>query len=401
MEFLYTAAQQRFRDRVRDFARATLAPPIKQLDAEERFDPDLLRALAEEGLLGVCLPRAYGGLGLDYHCLALASEELERVDSFARVVLSVHLSLAGLALYQWGSEAQKRRWLPELAAGRQVAGFALTEPGAGTDAASIATHARRDGSDYRLSGEKRWIGLADVADVFLVFATLDPEAGHRGVSAFLVERASAGFESYSITGKHGLRAGNVGGLRLDEVRVPQENRLGEEGEGFSIAMAALDCGRFGVAAGSLGVMQACLDACLPRCRERRTFGQEIGRHQLVQQMIARMVAGRDAGRALVWQVGELKNRGRRHTREVSLAKWQCADAARQAAEDAVQIFGAEGFSNGQPVERYLRNCRAAVIYEGTREIHQVIQAEYALGYRRDRPLRRSLSAYPFPEDADE
>ena len=401
MEFLYTPQHQEFRARVRDFARETIAPRITQLDAEERFDPELLQALGDQGLLGVCIPRAYGGLGLDYHSLALASEELERVDSFARVILSVHLSLTSLAIYQWGAEEQKRYWLPELATGRKTAGFALTEPSAGTDAAAGQTRARREGDHYLLSGEKRWIGLADVADVFLVFANLDPDADRHGITAFLVERGSAGLETYSITGKHGLRAGNVGGLRLRDVPVPAQNRLGEEGEGFHLAMAALDCGRYGVAGGSLGVIQACLDACLPRVKERRTFGQEIGRRQLVQQMIARMVAARDSGRALVWQVGEMKNRGLRHTREVSLAKWLVTDAARQAADDAVQIFGAEGFSNEQPVERYLRNCRAAVIYEGTREIHQVIQAEYALGYREDRPLRKSLPPYPFAEDAEE
>lgn len=390
--------REAFRAEVRAFAEQVIAPKIRELDAEERFDAGILRAMGEAGLLGVCIPRALGGRGLDYHHLAVASEELERVDTFARVILSVHLSLNSLALYQWGTPDQQERWLRPQARGEKVAGFALTEPGAGTDAAAITTLAERVPGGYRLTGAKAWIGLADVADHFLVFATLDPALKHRGITAFLVRRGAQGLRTRSITGKLGIRAGNVGHIDLEGVFVPEEDRLGEEGEGFQVAMSALDNGRFGVAAGSVGVIEACLEACVARCRERKSFGVEIGRHQLVQQMLARMVAAREVGRLLVEQVGTLKCRGVRHTREVSLAKWINCDAAFQSANDAVQIFGADGFSNAYPVERYLRNCRAAVLYEGTREIHQVIQAEYLLGYRSDRPLRRSLPPYPFPED---
>jgi len=400
MDFLYTDSHRAFREEVRAFAERVIAPRIRELDAEERFDRDILTQMAEAGLLAIAIPRAYGGRGLDYHSLALASEEVERVDSFARVILSVHVSLASLAILQWGTLEQKQRLLPPMARGEIVSGFALTEPECGTDAAALRTRAIRTDDGYALTGEKRWIGLADVADQFLIFATLEPDAGHRGVTAFVLRRGAPGLESYSITGKHGLRAGNVGGLRLTDVPVAAEDRLGEEGEGFQIAMSALDSGRYGVAAGSLGIMTACLDASVERARTRTTFGEAIGRRQLVQQMIARMVAGERVGRALVWQVGEMKNRGLRHTREVSLAKWLNCDAAYQCANDAVQIFGAEGYYNGHPVERHLRNCRSAVIYEGTREIHQVLQAEYALGYRQERPLRCSLPPWPFPDDAD-
>lgn len=390
---------EEYREQVRAFALREIAPKIRALDAEERFDPAILRAMSEAGLLGACIPRALGGGGLGYQHLGVLCEELERVDTFARVIISVHLSLNSLALYQWGNADQQERWLRPQARGEKVAGFALTEPEAGTDAGSVSTRAERVPGGYRLSGVKAWIGLADVADHFLLFATLDPERKHRGITAFLVRRGTAGLRTESIAGKHGIRAGNVGRIYLDAVLVPEEDRLGEEGEGFAIAMSALDNGRFGVAAGSVGVIQACLDACVPRCKERRTFGAEIGRHELVQQMLARMVAGRDTGRLLVEQVAGMKCRGVRHTREVSLAKWLNCDAAYQAANDAVQIFGAHGFSSEYPVERYLRNCRAAVIYEGTREIHQVIQAEYLLGYRQDKPARRPLPPYPFPEDA--
>ncbi len=393
-----TPSLKSFRAKVRTFAEREIAPRIRELDAEERFEPAILEGMAAEGFLGASIPQALGGMGLDYHHLGALCEELERVDTFARVIISVHLSLNSLALYQWGTTDQQERWLRPQAQGTKTAGFALTEPDAGTDAASLRTRAQKVDGGYRLTGTKAWIGLADVADHFLVFATLDPDRCHRGITAFLVRRGAEGLRTESIRGKHGVRAGNVGRIHLDGLFVPEEDRLGEEGEGFQIAMSALDNGRFGVAAGSVGVIVASLEACTARCLDRRTFGVEIGRHQLVQQMLAKMVAARDVGRLLVSQVAEMKNGGIRHTREASLAKWINCDAAYQSANDAVQIFGAHGFSNEYPVERYLRNCRAAVIYEGTREIHQVIQAEYQLGYREDRPVRRPLPPYPFPED---
>lgn len=393
-----TPDEAAFREEVRAFAEGEIAPKIRALDAEERFDPTLAQKMAEAGLLGACIPRALGGRGLSYHHLGILCEELERVDTFARVIISVHLSLNSLALYQWGTPDQWERWLRPQATGEKLAGFALTEPEAGTDAGSVATRAERVDGGYRLTGTKAWIGLADVADHFLVFATVDPERKHRGITAFLLRRGTEGMRTESITGKLGVRAGNVGRIHLDGAFVPEEDRLGSEGEGFAIAMSALDNGRFGVAAGSVGVIRACIEACTERCHTRKTFGEEIGRHQLVQQMLAKMVAARDVGELLVRQVAQMKCDGIRHTREVSLAKWLNCDAAFESANNAVQIFGAHGFSNEYPVERYLRNCRAAVIYEGTREIHQVIQAEYLLGYRQDRPARRPLPGFPFPED---
>lgn len=387
-----------FRAEVRAFAEREIAPRIRALDAEERFEPAIVRKMAEAGLLGACIPRALGGRGLSYHHLGILCEELERVDTFARVIISVHLSLNSLALYQWGTPDQWDRWLRPQATGEKLAGFALTEPEAGTDAGAVSTRAEKVDGGYRLTGAKAWIGLADVADHFLLFATVDPERKHRGVTAFLIKRGAEGLRTESITGKLGVRAGNVGRIYLDHVFVPDEDRLGEEGEGFAIAMSALDNGRFGVAAGSVGVIRACIEASTERCHSRKTFGEEIGRHQLVQQMLAKMIAARDVGELLVRQVAQMKCDGVRHTREVSLAKWLNCDAAFESANDAVQIYGAHGFSNEHPVERYLRNCRAAVIYEGTREIHQVIQAEYQLGYRNDRPARRPLPGHPFLED---
>ena len=220
-----------------------------------------------------------------------------------------------------------------------------------------------------------------------MFATVDRSKRHRGVTAFILERGMAGLTTGTLHGKLGIRAGNTGLIDLEDVRVPVENRIGEEGEGFLIAMSAIDQGRYTVAAGAVGLAQACLDASLRYAHERETFGEEIGHHQLVKQMIANMAKGTEIGRLLVYQAGWLKNRGLRNTRETSLAKWHATEHSVQAALDAIQIHGANGYSNEFPVERYLRNAKAAVIYEGTSQLHTLIQADYALGYRADRPLR--------------
>ncbi|HZG67014.1 MAG TPA: acyl-CoA dehydrogenase family protein, partial [Herpetosiphonaceae bacterium] len=296
-----------------------------------------------------------------------------------------------------GSEQQKQRYLVPQARGWKVGAFGLTEPDAGSDVAAMRATAVREGDHYVLNGAKTWISLCDIADNFLIFAYTDRSKAHNGISCFVVERTFPGVTTRAIKGKLGIRAGNTGEVILEGVRVPVENRLGEEGEGFKIAMSALDNGRFTVAAGACGLIEACLEASLRYCHERRTFGKEIGQHQLVQQMIAKMVASLESSRLLVYRAGWMKNMGRRNTRETSLAKWVACDAAFNAAVDAVQIFGAYGYSNEYPVERFMRNAKAPVIYEGTREIHTLMQAEYALGYRADKPLRRMLPAWPFED----
>jgi glutaryl-CoA dehydrogenase (non-decarboxylating) len=343
--------------------------------------------MGELGILGLPIPERYGGGGFDYVSFALACEELEAVDTFLRVVMSVHVALNSLTLHQWATEEQKQRWLRPQAEGTKLGTLGLTEPGAGSDAGNIQTRAIRDGDHYVLNGEKMWISLANTADHFLVFATTNPELKHRGLIALVLERGAEGLTTGSIHGKLGVRAGDTGWLNFNNVRVPVENRIGEEGEGFKIAMSAIDQGRFTVAAGAVGLIRASLDASLKYCHEREAFGQEIGHFELVQQMIARMVAGYETSRLLVLQAAELKNRGTRNTRETSLAKWHACDQAFNAANDAIQVHGAYGYSSEYPVERYMRNARGAVIYEGTREIHQLLQAEYALGYRSDRSLR--------------
>ena len=397
MDFALSEEHEMVRKMVREFALREIAPTIKEHDRAQTFDRSLLPKMAEQGLLGICIPVKYGGAGMDYISLGLACEELERVDTSARVILSVHVALNSLTLLQWGTEEQKREYLVPQARGERIATYALTEPNAGSDAAAIQTTARRDGDSYILNGEKMWISLADVADNFLVIAYTDKSQRHRGISAFIVEREFPGVTTATIHGKLGIRAGNTGSISLQDVRVPAKNLLGQEGEGFKIAMSALDNGRYTVACGAVGLIQACLDASVRYAKERMTFGVPIGQHQLVQEMIAKMVQRLEAGRLLCYRAGWMKNQGLRNTRETSLAKWYACDAAFESAADAVQIHGAYGYSDEYDVERYLRNAKGAVIYEGTREIHELIQAQYALGYREDRPLRCELPAYD-PEE---
>ena len=387
MDFELSEEHRMVRDLVYTFAQKEIVPKARENDEKGYFDLDIVQRMKELGLLGAPFPEKYGGGGLDYISLAIICEELERAETAFRVLMSVHVGLNSLTLLQWGNEDQKQRYLVPQVKGEKLAAFGLTEPGCGSDAGAIRTTARRDGNYYILNGQKTWISAADVADNFLVFATLDPALKHRGMCAFIVERSFPGFSSRPIRGKLGVRAGDTGELFFQDCPVPKENLVGEEGEGFKIAMSALDFGRYTVAAGAVGLAQACLDASVKYAKEREAFGQPIGRFQLVQQMIARMVAGIEAARLLVYRAGYLKNKGLRTTRETSLAKWFACDVAVRAALDAVEIHGAYGYSNEYPVERYLRNAKGAQIYEGTAEIHQIMQAEYALGYRVDKPLR--------------
>jgi len=372
---------------VRDFVAREIAPHIRDWDRGHEMHREVFGRMAELGYLGAPIWERWGGAGMDYTSLGILCEELERADTAFRVVMSVHVALNSLTLMQWATEEQRQRWLVPQARGEKLATFGLTEPDAGTDVAAITTAATRDGDSYVLNGAKLWISLADIADHFLVFATVDRSLRHRGITAFLLERGMPGLTTGTIAGKLGIHAGNTGSITLDRVRVPLEHRIGEEGEGFAIAMSAIDQGRYTVASGSVGLAQACLDASLKYAHERRTFGEEIGRHQLVKQMIARMGQGIEAGRLLCRQAAWLKDRGQRNTRETSLAKWFCTDHAVQSALDAIQVHGAYGYSDEFPVERYLRNSKAAVIYEGTSQLHTLIQADYLLGYREDRPIR--------------
>lgn len=398
MEFELSDQHRMVQRMVRDFAQREVAPHIREWDRRQAMDSAILRRMGELGILGICVPAEYGGQGMDYVSLGLACEELEAVDTCLRVVMSVHLGLNSLALLQWATPDQKQVYLEPQARGHKLAGFCLTEPGAGSDVSALTSTARRVGSDYVLNGEKMWISLATPADHFLWFARTDPDATdrHDGLSAFLLEANRPGVTRGDIHGKLGVRAGSTGWVHCQDVHVPEACRIGEEGEGFRIAMSALDGGRYTVAAGAAGLLRACLEASTRHARQRQAFGRTVLHFQLTQHKIAGMARDYDIARLLYLRAGWMKNVGRRNTRETSLAKWFATEASFAAASTALQIHGAYGYSDEYDVERYLRNARGAMLYEGTSEIHELIQAGYALGDRRDGPLRCELPPYPFP-----
>jgi glutaryl-CoA dehydrogenase (non-decarboxylating) len=393
MDFSLSDDHKMVREMAYNFTRKEVMPIIKEHDRNHTYPRELLPKMAQLGFLGICLPAKYGGAGMDYISLGLISEALEYGDSSVRETIAVHLGLHALPIFQWGTQAQKDEFLPPLASGENIACFGLTEPNAGSDVAGMLSRARKDGDDYLVSGEKMWITLSDVANRFLVFAKTDASKGPSGITAFILERGWKGLTTGTIEGKMGVHASNTGWVAMDEVRVPPSHVLGEVGEGFKIAMSALDNARYGVAAGAVGIMKACLDESMAYAKERKTFGQPIANYQLVQQMLAYMQQSIDMGELLVWKAGWLKNQGLRNTRETSMAKWFCTEAANRAANDAVQIHGAYGYSDEYNVERHLRNTKSACIYEGTSQIHQLMQASYALGLREDKPMRCELPAY--------
>jgi len=395
MDFTLTDEQRMVQHMVREFAQKEVAPVIKDFDRNQNMAPFILPRMAELGILGICFPICYGGQGMDYISMGLACEELEAVDTTLRVVLSVHIGLNSMGILQWGTEEQKNLFLTPQARGEKIACFGLTEPGCGSDVAGITSTARRQGGEYILNGEKMWISLATKAHHCLWVGRTNPDASdpHEGLSAFLVELDRPGVKTGDIHGKLGVRAGSTGWISFQDVRVPEQNRIGEEGEGFKIAMSCLDNGRYTVAAGATGLIRACLEASIKYSHERQAFGREIGKFQLIQQKISYMVQSYEAARLFYLRAGWMKNKGIRNTRETSLAKWFATDASFQAASEAIQIHGAYGYSDEYDVERYLRNSKGAVIYEGTSEIHQLMQAGYALGYRMDASLRCELPAY--------
>ncbi len=403
MDFALTQEHELIRESAYKFGQNEILPGLRERDREAKSDRATLDKMGKAGMMGLSIPAKYGGSDTDYISLGIACEELERADTSARVVMSVHSGLHCMTILQWGTEEQKQRWLPKLASGERVGAFGLTEPNAGSDAANIATTAVRDGDSYIVNGSKTWISLADYADQFLVITKLGtpltPSAEHptpkAPYAAFIVDRNTPGFTSRALHGKLGVRAGNTGEIFFQNMRVPADCMLGQEGDGFKVAMSALDHGRYTVASGAVGIITACLDACVPYANDRKVGGEPIGKKQLVQQMIASMVQGREIGRLLYYKVGWMKNTGQRHTRECSMAKWTNCAAAFDAANKAIEIHGAYGFIDEFPVERYFRNSRGAMIYEGTHEIHTIMQAEYELGYRSDKPLAHMLPTWPF------
>ncbi|HSK66152.1 MAG TPA: acyl-CoA dehydrogenase family protein [Anaerolineales bacterium] len=395
MDFSLSQEQQMTQKMVRDFAQKEIAPVIKEYDRRQEPIPFMLKRMGELGILGLPFPVRYGGQGMDFVSWGLACEELEAVDTHLRVVMSVHTGLCGMTLFQWGTEEQKQQFLVPLAKGEMIGCGAFTEPGMGSDVAAMTTSAKRDGDFYILNGEKMWISLASKANLALVTVKTNPSARKpsEGLSTFIVDLHSEGVKTGDLHGKLGVRAGSTGWISFTDVRVPVANRIGEEGEGFKITMSGFDHGRYTVASGATGIIRAALDASVRYARTRKTFGKPIAEHQLIQEKIARMSQDYEIARLLYFQVGWLKNQGKRCTRETSFAKKFATEASFSAANEAIQIHGAYGFSDEYDVERYLRNSKGAVIYEGSSEVQTLIQAGYALGERTDKPLRCELPAY--------
>jgi butyryl-CoA dehydrogenase len=380
MDFDLTPEQIAIRKLARDFADREIAPGARERDREQRFPADVLARMAPLGFLGGPVPESYGGMGIDFLSHALITEEIGRADSSVRTTLSVQVSLVELTILRFGTEKQKQSWLPRLCRGEIIGCFGLTEPAVGSDAANLQTTAVRDGPDWIIDGRKTWISNGGVSQLALVFARTDPSAPQqKGITAFLVSREHHPYESPRIHGKLGLRSSDTSELVFEHVRVPDHMRLGEEGQGFPIAMAALDSGRYSVAAGAVGTAQACIDASVSYATQRRAFGKPIGEHQLVQEMIADMVVETEAARLLVWRAGHLKDRGRPSTRETSIAKLFAAEAAQRCADLAIQIHGGYGFSDEFPVERYWRDARVNRLYEGTTQIQKLIIGRFATG----------------------
>lgn len=381
MDFELNEAQKKLQAAARDFTDREIVPAARENDINELFPDDILQKMAPLGFLGALVPPEYGGAGLDYISQAIILEEVGRGCSSLRTILSVQLSLVEYSLLKWGTDEQKDKYLPGLCSGRLLGAFALTEPGAGSDAASIRTIATRKKDGWVLNGSKTWITTGGHADVLIIFAHTSPEEGHRNIAAFIVEKGCPGFTTKEIKGKLGLKSANTAELFFENCLIPPEAILGAEGEGFKIALSALDNGRFGVAAGCVGIIQACVEASVKYARERVQFKKPIASFQSVQDLIARMAVDRDASRLLVYRAAEMKNRGLRNTTESSIAKYFASEAAVRAALDAIQVHGAYGYSNQYPVERYLRDAKVTTIYEGTSQIQKLIIGESLLGVR--------------------
>jgi alkylation response protein AidB-like acyl-CoA dehydrogenase len=379
MDFDLSPEQQQIHKLANEFADREIAPGARERDRAERFPWDVLKKMAPIGFLGGPIPEEYGGMGVDFISHAIITEAIGRADSSVRTTLSVQISLVEITILKFGTEEQKRTWLPRLCTGEVIGCFGLTEPAVGSDATRLQATARRDGNDWILNGRKMWISNGSVSKLALVFANADPSKGHKGITAFLVDREKSPYGSQALHGKLGLRSSDSSEVILDNVRVPDAMRLGEVGEGFKIAMAALDSGRYSVAAGAVGQAQAAIDASVAYATQRHAFGKPIAGHQLVQELIADMVVETEAARLLVYRAGHLKNKGVASTRETSIAKLYAGEMAQRACDNAIQIHGGYGFSDEFPVERFWRDARVNRLYEGTTQIQKLIIGRFATG----------------------
>ena len=379
MDFDLSDEQRLIAESAREFADGEIMPRVRDNDRAERFDRELAGKMGEIGYLGAPVAEEYGGRGLDYVSYALIVEQVGRADSAARTVVSVQTSLVCGSIEQWGTEEQRREWLPRLCSGEALGCFGLTEPDTGSDAANLRTRAKKTDGGWVLNGAKMWISLGNVSELALIFAQTDPERKHKGLACFLVPTSSDGFSAQEIHGKLGLRSSDTAELSLDDVEVPDSAMLGEIGDGFKVAMSALDKGRYSVAAGCVGICDGCVEASVSYSKERRQFNVPIASFQLVQAMIAEMIVKRDAARMLVFRAGDLKDKGRPRTVETSIAKLYATESAVECANAAIQVHGGSGYVDDYPVERYLRDARVTTLYEGTSQIQKLIIGRDATG----------------------
>ena len=372
MDFDLTDEQRLIKQTAREFTDKEIVLQSRENARNHHFDLEMVRKVADQGYLGAIVPQEYGGAGLDYFSYGLLVEEIGRGDSAIRTVISVQTSLVCSGIVKFGTEEQKRKYLPKLCSGEWLGCFGLTEPDTGSDAANQKTRARKTEGGWAINGAKMWISMANYAKVALIFAQTDPALGHKGIACFFVDTDQPGYTAQTIEHKMGLQASDTGSISLEDVEVSDDDMLGEVGDGFKIAMSNLDSGRYSVAAGCVGICQGCVDESVAYASEREQFGRPIASFQLVQAMIADMVLKTDASRMLVWRAGFLKDKGRPNTLETSIAKLHATEASLECANLAIQIHGGAGYVDDHPVERYFRDARVTTLYEGTSQIQKLI-----------------------------
>jgi butyryl-CoA dehydrogenase len=372
MDFELTDEQRLIKDTAREFTDKEIVQQTRENARNHHFDLELVKKIAGQGYLGAIVPSEYGGAGLDYLSYGLIVEEIGRGDSAIRTVISVQTSLVCSAILKWGTEEQKQHYLPKLCSGEWLGCFGLTEPDTGSDAANQKTRAKKTDDGWVINGAKMWISMGNYARVALIFAQTDPELGYKGLACFLVDTEQDGFKPSTIEHKMGLHASDTASIALEDVEVSDEQMLGGVGDGFKVAMSALDSGRYSVAAGCVGICQGCVEESVSYAKEREQFGRPIASFQLVQAMIADMVLKTDASRMLVWRAGWLKDQGRPNTLETSVAKLHATEASLECANLAIQVHGGAGYVDDHPVERYFRDARVTTLYEGTSQIQKLI-----------------------------
>ncbi|PEJ09219.1 acyl-CoA dehydrogenase AcdA [Bacillus wiedmannii] len=372
MHFKLSEEHEMIRKMVRDFAKKEVAPTAAERDEEERFDRVLFDKMAELGLTGIPWPEEYGGIGSDYLAYVIAIEELSRVCASTGVTLSAHTSLAGWPIFKFGTEEQKQKFLRPMAEGTKIGAYGLTEPSSGSDAGGMRTTAKRDGDHYILNGSKIFITNGGIADIYVVFALTDPESKQRGTSAFIVESDTPGFSVGKKESKLGIRSSPTTEIMFEDCRIPVENLLGEEGQGFKVAMQTLDGGRNGIAAQAVGIAQGALDASVEYARERHQFGKPIAAQQGIGFKLADMATDVEAARLLTYQAAWLESEGLPYGKESAMSKVFAGDTAMKVTTEAVQVFGGYGYTKDYPVERYMRDAKITQIYEGTQEIQRLV-----------------------------